>query len=305
MSRIRTTQAHDPKALPIPQRYGLLVGTVAPRPIALASTVDAEGRRNLAPFSYFNVFSIDPPVLVVGPTLRGRDGTVKDTLANARATGEIVVNLVDHAMVEGASLSSSDYPADVDEFAKAGFTPVDADTVAPARVGEAPVAFECKVTQIVELGDGPGAGQMLVCEVQRVHIADDVLGPDGKPDPHAIDLVGRCGGNAYVRASGDALFEIPKPTAGGLGVGVDALPEEWRSNAQLNDNERARLAAIHAIPDETDVNEHKLIELSDLFMEHEDDAAALEQALYAEAKTRLEQGDVDGAWKTLLAYNPG
>ena len=172
-------------------------------------------------------------------------------------------------------------------------------------MGEAPVAFECAVTQIVELGDGPGAGQMLVCEVQRVHIADDVIGDHGKPDPHAIDLVGRCGGNAYVRASGSALFELPKPTPGGLGVGVDALPEEWRESALLTDNERARLGSAPSIPDETDVNEHKLIELSDLFMAHEDDAAALEQALYTEAKARLEQGDVDGAWKTLLAYNPG
>ena len=177
--------------------------------------------------------------------------------------------------------------------------------MAPARVGEAPVAFECAVTQIVELGDGPGAGQMLVCEVRRVHIADDVIGDNGKPDPHAIDLVGRCGGNAYVRASGSALFELPKPTPGGLGVGVDALPEEWRESTLLTDNERARLGSAPSMPDETDVNEHKLIELSDLFMEHEDDAAALEQALYAEAKARLEQGDVDGAWKTLLAYNPG
>lgn len=305
MSRVRTTRAHDPKSLPVKDRYGLLVGTVAPRPIALASTVDAEGRRNLAPFSYFNVFSIDPPVLMVGPTLRGRDGTVKDTLANARATGEIVVNLVDHAMVEGTSLSSSDYPADVDEFAKAGFTPVDSDTVKPARVGEAPVAFECTVTQIIELGDGPGAGQTLVCEVQRVHIADDVLGEDGKPDAHAIDLVGRCGGNFYVRASGDALFEIPKPTGAGLGVGVDALPEEVRATGILSLNESARLGAASAIPDETEVNEHKLIELSELFMEHEDDPTALEAALFAEARQRLEQGDVDGAWKTLLAYNPG
>lgn len=305
MSRIRPTQSFDPGTLPVKDRYGLLVGTVAPRPIALASTVDAEGRRNLAPFSYFNVFSIAPPVMVVGPTLRGRDGTVKDTLANARATGEIVVNLVDHAMVEGASLSSSDYPADVDEFAKAGFTPVDSETVQPARVGEAPVSFECAVTQIVELGDGPGAGHMLVCEVKRVHIAADILGEDGKADPHKIDLVGRCGGNFYVRASGDALFEIPKPTGAGLGVGVDALPPEVLDSGALSANERARLGSAASVPDETEVNEHKLIELSDLFMEHEDDPAALEAALFAEARQRLEQGDVDGAWKTLLAYNPG
>ena len=305
MSRIRKTQAHDPGALPVRDRYSLLVGTVAPRPIALASTVDAEGRRNLAPFSYFNVFSIDPPMLMVGPTLRGRDGTVKDTLANARTTGEIVINLVDHAMVEGTSLSSSDYPSDVDEFAKAGFTPVASDTVGPARVGEAPVAFECAVSQILELGDGPGAGHTLVCEVKRVHIAEDVLGADGKPDAHAIDLVGRCGGNFYVRASGEALFEIPKPTGAGLGVGVDALPEEVRDTGRLSLNESARLGAAREIPDETEVNEHKLIELSDLFMEHEDDPTALEAALFAEARQRLEQGDVDGAWKTLLAYNPG
>jgi len=305
MSRIRKTQAHDPQSLPVKDRYGLLVGTVAPRPIALASTVDAEGRRNLAPFSYFNVFSIAPPVLMVGPTLRGRDGTMKDTLANARATGEVVVNLVDHAMIEGVSLSSCDYPTDVDEFTKTGFTPVDCDTVKPARVGEAPVSFECTVKQIVELGDGPGAGQTMICEVQRVHIAEDVLGEDGKPDAHAIDLVGRCGGNFYVRAAGDALFEIPKPTGQGLGVGVDALPEEVRATGILNLNESARLGAAREIPDETEVNEHKLLELANLFMEHEDDPTALEAALFAEARQRLEQGDVDGAWKTLLAYNPG
>jgi len=305
MSPIRKTRAHDPKSLPVKDRYGLLVGTVAPRPIALASTVDSEGRPNLAPFSYFNVFSIDPPMLMVGPTLRGRDGTVKDTLANARETDEIVINLVDHAMVEGASLSSSDYPSDVDEFGKAGFTPVDSDTVAPPRIGEAPVSFECTVTQILELGTGPGAGHTLVCEVQRVHIADDVMGENGKPDAHAIDLVGRCGGNYYVRASGDALFEIPKPTGQGLGVGADALPQEVRDTGILSLNESARLGAAVEIPDETEVNEHKLLELADIFMAHEDDPTALEAALFAEAKQRLEQGDVDGAWKTLLAYNPG
>ena len=305
MSDARSIRSFDPSELPVKDRYGLLVGTVAPRPIALASTVDADGRRNLAPFSYFNVYSIAPPVMVVGPTLRGKDGTVKDTLANARATKEIVVNLVDHAMVEGTSLSSSDYPSDVDEFAKAGFTPVASDTVRPARVGEAPVSFECSVTQIVELGDGPGAGHMLVCEVKRVHIAEDVLGKDRKVDAQKIDLVGRCGGNFYVRAAGDALFEIPKPTGSGLGVGVDALPPEISNHPSLTANERARLGAAPEIPDETEVNEHKLLELSDLFMEHEDDASALESALFREAKQRLEQGDVDGAWKTLLAYNPG
>lgn len=305
MSGIRSTRSFDPGTMPVKDRYGLLVGTVAPRPIALASTLDQEGRLNLAPFSYFNVFSIAPPVLVVGPTLRGRDGTVKDTLANARATGEIVVNLVDHAMVEGASLSSSDYPPDVDEFAKAGFTPVPSEAVAPPRVGEAPVAFECAVTQIVELGNGPGAGHMLICEVKRVHLAEDVLGEDGKADAHKVDLVGRCGGNYYVRASGAALFELPKPTESGLGVGVDALPADLAGNSALNANERARLGSATSVPDETEVNEHKLIELSELFMEYEDDPAGLESALFREAKARLEQGDVDGAWKTLLAYNPG
>ena len=305
MNKRRTMRTMNPSDFTVRDRYAMLVGTVAPRPIALASTVDGEGRQNLAPFSYFNVFSIDPPVMVVGPTLRGRDGTVKDTLANARENMEIVVNLVDHDMVGGASLSSSDYPSDVDEFAKAGFTPVASDVVAPARVAEAPVAFECKVTQIVELGQGPGAGHMLVCEVLRVHIAEEVLGEDGKPDAHALDLVGRCGGSYYVRASGDALFELPKPAAGGLGIGVDAIPSEIRSSGLLNANQLALLGSAQALPDETDVNEHKLLELSDLFMEHEDDAAALEKALFSEAGKRLEQADVDGAWMTLLAYNPG
>jgi flavin reductase (DIM6/NTAB) family NADH-FMN oxidoreductase RutF len=305
MSQGRTMRTLNPSEFAVKDRYAMLVGTVAPRPIALASTTDGKGHRNLAPFSYFNVFSIDPPVLVVGPTLRGRDGTVKDTLANAKENMEIVVNLVDHAMVQGASLSSSDYPSDVDEFAKAGFTPVASDTVAPARVAEAPVAFECKVTQIVELGQGPGAGHMLVCEVLRVHIAEDVLNDEDRPDAHALDLVGRCGGNYYVRASGDALFELPKPTMGGLGMGVDAIPEDLRQSEWLTANHLAMLGSAAAMPDETEVNEHKLLELSDLFMAHEDDAVALEKALFEEAIQRLEQADVDGAWMTLLAYNPG
>ena len=305
MSNGRTMRTMNPSDFAVRDRYAMLVGTVAPRPIALASTVDADGRRNLAPFSYFNVFSIDPPVMVVGPTLRGRDGTVKDTLANARENMEIVVNLVDHAMVQGASLSSSDYPTDVDEFAKAGFTPTQSEVVAPPRVAEAPVAFECKVTQIVELGQGPGAGHMLVCEVLRVHIAEEVLDAAGKPDAHALDLVGRCGGNYYVRASGGALFELPKPAAGGLGIGVDAIPAEIRDAGMLSANQLALLGSAHALPDETDVNEHKLLELADLFMEYEDDASALEKALFEEAGKRLEQADVDGAWMTLLAYNPG
>ena len=185
-----------PASLPVKDRYGLLVGTVAPRPIALASTVDAEGRPNLAPFSYFNVYSIAPPVMVVGPTLRGRDGTVKDTLANARATKEIVVNLVDHAMVEGASLSSSDYPADVDEFAKAGFTPAASPMWSqPPRVGRSSGGLRVhREHRSWSSASGPGAGHMLVCEVLRVHIAEDVLDAHGKPEAHALDLVGSCGG---------------------------------------------------------------------------------------------------------------
>jgi len=192
----------DPAALPVLELHPFLLGTVSPRPIALASTVDAEGRPNLAPFSYFNVFSAAPPVLVFSPARRGRDNTTKHTLDNVLAVPEVVIHLVDYALVGASSLASSDFPAGVNEFAKAGLTELPSECVRPPRVAEAPVAFECRVDRVEPLGAGAGAGNLVICEVVRMHLRRDVLGADGRPDPARLDLVGRCGGETYVRAGG-------------------------------------------------------------------------------------------------------
>lgn len=295
---------YNPQELETRQLHPLLLDGIAPRPIAFASTVDAEGRPNLAPFSFFNVFSANPPVLIFSPARRGKDNTTKHTLENVLSVPEVVVNLVDFAMVQQCSLASGDFAEGVNEFEKAGLTPLASETVKPFRVAESPVQLECKVLRVDALGDGPGAGQLVVCEITRVHVRRAVLGADGRPDAHLLDLVGRCGGNWYVRAAGEALFEVAKPLAA-PGIGFDALPDEVRSSTAFDRNALAQLAAVSELPDETDVNEHKLIELSELYMELEDDPAALERALHVRAAVELSRGEVRQAWMTLLAWNAG
>ena len=296
--------AFDPSGLSNAAMHGLLLSGIAPRPIAFASTVDEEGRPNLAPFSYFNVFSATPPILIFSPARRGRDNTTKHTLANVQAVPEVVINLVDYAMVQQCSLASGDFPEGVSEFEMAGLTPLASEAVRPFRVMESPVQWECKVLRVEALGAGPGAGNLVICEVVRVHVRSDVLNESGMPDVHKLDLVGRCGGEYYVRASGAALFEVAKPLTA-PGMGWPALPDDVRRSPWLTRNELAQLAAALALPDETDVNEFKLLELSDLFMEYEGDGRALEQALHERAKAYLEEQDVDSAWKTLLSFNAG
>ena len=284
--------------------HACLLGGIAPRPIAFVSTVNAEGQANLAPFSYFNVFSANPPLVIFSPARRGRDATTKHTWDNVQEVGEVVVNLVDHALVHACSLASTDYPEGVDEFVKTGLTAVPSEEVKPPRVGESPVQLECKVIKLESLGDHGGAGQLVFAEIVRMHFRSDVLNEDGVPDAVKLDLVGRCGGAHYVRASGEALFTVPKPL-GVLGMGVDALPEDIRTSRFLTGRQLALLGGTETMPDETEVNEHKLLELSDIFMEHEDDGVRLEEALHRMAAELLDQGMVDEAWKTLLAFNAG
>ncbi len=284
--------------------HACLLGGIAPRPIAFVSTVNAQGQVNLAPFSYFNVFSANPPLVIFSPARRGRDATTKHTWDNVQEVGEVVVNLVDHALVHACSLASTDYPEGVDEFVKTGLTAVPSEEVKPPRVGESPVQLECKVIKLESLGDHGGAGQLVFAEIVRMHFRSDVLNEDGVPDAAKLDLVGRCGGAHYVRASGEALFTVPKPL-GVLGMGVDALPEDIRTSRFLTGRQLALLGGTETMPDETEVNEHKLLELSDIFMEHEDDGVRLEEALHRMAAELLDQGMVDEAWKTLLAFNAG
>jgi flavin reductase (DIM6/NTAB) family NADH-FMN oxidoreductase RutF len=299
-----THVTYRPEDLDARKLHGCLLGGIAPRPIAFVSTVDADGRINLAPFSYFNVFSANPPLVVFSPARRGRDATTKHTWDNVQAVPEVVVNLVDYALVHACSLASTDFAEGVDEFVKAGLTALPSEVVQPPRVAESPVQLECKVVKVESLGEQGGAGQLVFAEIVRMHFRDNVLNDAGVPDATLLDLVGRCGGDHYVRASGEALFTVPKPL-GVLGMGVDALPEDIRTSRVLTGNHLAMLGGCEAMPDETDVNEHKLLELAELFMDYEDDGVRLEEELHRRAAELLDNGMVDEAWKTLLAFNAG
>jgi flavin reductase (DIM6/NTAB) family NADH-FMN oxidoreductase RutF len=292
----------DPKSVSVPKLHGYLLGAIGPRPIAFASTIDKEGNPNLSPFSFFNVFSANPPIAIFSPARRGRDNTTKHTYENVKEVPEVVINVVNYEITEQMSLSSTEYPKGTNEFIKSGLTPVESELVRPFRVKESPVQFECKVREVVELGQEGGAGNLVVCEVVMIHIDDAVLDEEGKIDQTKIDLVGRMGGNYYVRAHGEALFEVAKPLQR-LGIGIDAIPEDIRQSAILSGNDLGKLGNVESLPNETDVNDWKLTELADLFVELEDNSAALEKALHETAKAYLSEGGVEEAWKTLLAYN--
>lgn len=292
----------DPKELTVQRLHQLLLGAVGPRPIAFASTIDESGRPNLAPFSFFNVFSANPPILVFSPARSGRTGQTKDTFNNAKAIPEVVINVVNYPMVHQMSLASSPYAPGIDEFVKAGFTPIASDKIKPFRVAEAPVQFECKIQQIIELGQDGGAGNLIICEVVQLHIQENLLTENGLIDQHKIDLVARMGADWYCHANSQSMFEIKKPITT-CGIGYDALPQDIKSSQILSANNLGQLAGIEALPNETDVNEYKLLELSTLFLELEHDAAALEQALHKRAQELLNANQLEEAWLTLLSFN--
>ena len=292
----------DPKELTVQRLHQLLLGAIGPRPIAFASTLDADGNANLAPFSFFNVFSANPPILVFSPARSGRTGQSKDTFNNAKAVPEVVINVVNYNMVHQMSLTSSPYAPGIDEFIKAGFTPLASEKVAPFRVAQAPVQFECKVNQIIELGQEGGAGNLIICEVVQLHIQEELLNENGLIDQHKIDLVARMGGDWYCRANTTSMFEIKKPITT-CGIGYDALPQDIKSSQVLSANDLGQLAGIEELPNETDVNEYKLLELSTLFLELEHDASALEAALHRSAHELLAQNKLEEAWLTLLSFN--
>ena len=227
--------------------HAYLLGAVAPRPIAFASTISRDGTPNLAPFSFFNVFSSNPPMLIFSPARRVRDNTTKHTLANVIAVPEVVVNVVSHAIVEQMNLASTEYGDGVNEFEKAGFTMLPSELVRPFRVAESPVQMECKVVEIKPLGQHGGAGQLIFAQVVRMHIDRRVLDAAGQIDPHKIDLVARMGANYYARASGASVFEVEKPLES-LGIGIDALPSYIRHSHHLSGNELGRLGNVPALP---------------------------------------------------------
>lgn len=285
----------DPNELTPVQVQAYLQGAVSPRPIAFASTVDANGLPNLSPFSFFNVFSSNPPILVFSPARRARNNTIKHTLINIQDTKEVVINVVNYDIVQQVSLSSTEYPDGVNEFEKSGLTMVKSDIVKPFRVLESPVQFECNVNDIISLGTEGGAGNLIICEVVRIHINEAILASDGTIDQYKIDLVSRMGGNWYSR-SNQGLFEVEKPIST-LGVGVDVIPDFIKSNAIFNGNDLGKLGNIEAVPN----NEEITIFVQDNFevkaVLSSDDTTKRFQL----AKKYLNINEISNAWKVLLA----
>ena len=296
---IKSMLTLDPKELATKDLHGYLLSSVGPRPIALASTVDENGRPNLSPYSFFNVFSANPPIAIFSPARRVRNNTTKHTLENVALTKEVVINVVSHSIVEQTSLSSSEFEAGIDEFVKAGFTPIPSDIVKPFRVKESPVQMECVVKEIVSLGTEGGAGNLVICEIVKIHVSEHILDEQQQIDPHKIDLVGRMGANWYCRASGEAIFEVQKPNSK-IGIGYDQIPIRIRNSFILSGNDLAKLANFEKIPSE---------ELVEIFKENTDIAKVLHagfddeetrEELHKHAKHLLENNEVEAAWKTLL-----
>lgn len=284
-----------PNELSVGKLHGYLLNAVAPRPIAFASTIDTEGNPNLSPFSFFNVFSANPPIMIFSPARRVRNNTTKHTLENVEATKEVVINVVNYDLVHQASLTSTEYAEGVNEFEKAGLTMLKSDEVKPYRVGESPVQFECKVNEIVKLGSEGGAGNLVICEVVKLHIDEEVLDENGHINQEKLDLVARAGGNYYSRAK-NGFFEIPKPLST-LGVGVDALPGHVKDSMILTGNNLGMLGNVERLPSEEEVGQfmNGLAERYPRIME------ASHREKHKLAQNYLSYGDVDSAWKILLS----
>lgn len=293
-------RTYNPDELKVMELQGLMQGAVAPRPICFASTVDINGNVNLSPFSFFNMFSTKPPILIFSPARRGRDNTTKHTLENVLEVPEVCINVVTYSMVQQTSLSSTEYPRGTNEFIKAGLTEEPSLTIKPPRVKESPVQFECVVNQVIPLGTEGGAGNLVICEVKLMHVNVDVLNAVGKIDQQKIDLVSRLGGDWYARAHGEALFEVPKPLTT-LGIGVDALPIEIRTSTVLTGNDLGMLGNTENLPDASDIEVFKRMnkELQHIINTLTEDS--LLKAKHQLAHQYLERKEVESAWKILLS----
>ena len=285
----------NPKDIGTVKLQGYLQSAVAPRPIAFASTVDKNGKPNLSPFSFFNVFSANPPILVFSPARRVRDNSIKHTLVNCQETKQVVINVVNYDIVQQMSLSSTEYGDGVNEFVKAGLTALPSEVVKPYRVGESPVQMECVVNEIISLGTEGGAGNLIICEVVRIHINEAVLDPNGMINPGKIDLVSRLGGNWYSRAN-QGLFEVEKPLAT-LGIGVDAIPEFIIESGIFNGNDLGKLGNVEALPSEEEIT---------IFVKQNFEIKAVlsaddEVKKFQLAKEYLDKNESLTAWKVLLA----
>jgi flavin reductase (DIM6/NTAB) family NADH-FMN oxidoreductase RutF len=285
----------EPHTLSPAQLQGYLQSAVAPRPIAFASSVDMNGKPNLSPFSFFNVFSSNPPILVFSPARRVRNNTTKHTLENCQATKEVVINVVNYSIVQQASLSSTEYPEGVNEFLKSGLTMLPSDMVKPYRIAESPVQMECKVNEIIALGNQGGAGNLIICEVVKIHIHENILDDKNMIDQRKIDLVSRLGGNWYSR-SNQGLFEVEKPLTT-LGIGVDEIPDFIKKSSVFDGNDFGKLGNIGALPTQEEITIFVKQNFAVKGVLSSDD----EMKIHQKAKEYLNNNDALSAWKVLLA----
>ncbi|MFN3694000.1 MAG: flavin reductase family protein [Ignavibacterium sp.] len=316
-----------PSEISVPEVQRLLQGGVGPRPIALVSTISKNGANNLTPFSFFNVFGANPPVIAFSPSRRGKDGSLKDTYINLVETKECVVNAVTYSMVEQISLASTEYEYGVDEFIKSGLTPIDSDIVKPKRVKESPFQMECKLLEMKSFGEGGASANIAICEVVKFHVAEDLF-VNGVIHPDRIDLVARMSADFYCRASGDAIFEVEKPIKK-KGIGYDQLPEFIKQSFIYSANNLGKFANVEKIPDDKEVNDFINQIKSETFSEYEISEEAfyryqrlgnfrymlrcaldlnlsqhqIKYFLELTAKLALEKNDSDFAWKTALYSN--
>ncbi|MEQ9424581.1 MAG: flavin reductase family protein [Cyclobacteriaceae bacterium] len=291
-------KSFDPENISTGSMHQYLLAAVAPRPIAFASTVDSEGNINLSPFSFFNAFSANPPILVFSPARRGRDNTTKHTYDNVKEVPEVVINIVNYAIVEQMSLSSTEYEKGVNEFIKSGLTEIGSDLVKPPRVAESPVAFECKVDRVIELGSEGGAGNLVICKIVKVHIQAGYLDSNSGLDTTKLDLVGRMGGSWYTRASGESLFEIPKPLTT-RGIGIDQLPDGIRQSTVLTGNNLGRLGNLEVLPELESIPNSIQNTIDEIKSLNTDPLKFIDHA-HRIAKKHLDSGDTQTAIEMLI-----
>jgi flavin reductase (DIM6/NTAB) family NADH-FMN oxidoreductase RutF len=284
----------DPKEEKTAKIHAIMLGSIAPRPIALASTIGESGIPNLSPFSFYNCFGAKPPILIFSPARRVRDNTIKHTLENILLNSEVVINAVNYGMVNQISLASSEFPEGVNEFEKAGLTPIPSVCVKPFRVKESPVQFECRVKEVIPTGTEGGAGNLVICEILMIHLDETILTDAGKIDPYKIDLVARMGDDWYCRANGDSLFEVEKPLTK-VGIGIDSIPENIRRSDILSGNDLGKLGNIEFLPSFEEIENYKTDHRAEsvLFLQNE-------QQRHLHAKSLLSLGNTAEAWKVLL-----
>lgn len=288
----------DLKSIPLLQRQNYLQHAIAPRPVCFASTIDKEGNINLSPFSFFNIFSTNPPIVIFSPSRRGRDNTTKHSFENVLEIPEVVINIVDYEMVQQVSLASCEFPKDINEFIKAGFTEEPATQVRPPMVKESKVKFECSVLEVKSLGSQGGAGNLVMCELLIMHIDDSILNVDGMIDQCKLNHVARLGGDWYCKVDAANLFQVQKPNVN-LGIGIDELPDSIRSSKILTGNHLGKLGNVYEIPT-IDPSFHDDT-LKNIFQYYSVNPEEMEKELHLYAKQLLDNGKVKEAWQVLLA----